>query len=332
MRNREIARFLLFGLAACLPFFLLAAASSREMLVVCVAQAVLLLSGFTLFTLRRYQRLRQLNDQMRGVREGHYRMQMDQFEEGELSILYSEIYKVTVQLRETAQQLQESQQFLSDSLSDISHQLKTPLTSMMMMVELMQQPQMDPQQRSEFLRVISNQLSRMQWLIQSLLKMARLQAGAVQFSPSPQKVRSLLSKALSQAEAELVRSGVEWIMECPDDFELMLDENWTAEALGNILRNCAEHTGRGGRIVIRCRRTMLADQIEIEDNGEGIDPQDLPHLFECFYRGRNARPDSVGIGLAMSYQIITGQGGMLRVISQLGQGSCFQLRFPRQIV
>ena len=332
MRNREIARFLLFGLAACLPFFLLAAASSREMLVVCVAQAVLLLSGFTLFTLRRYQRLRQLNDQMRGVREGHYRMQMDQFEEGELSILYSEIYKVTVQLRETAQQLQESQQFLSDSLSDISHQLKTPLTSMMMMVELMQQPQMDPQQRSEFLRVISNQLSRMQWLIQSLLKMARLQAGAVQFSPSPQKVRSLLSKALSQAEAELVRSGVEWIMECPDDFELMLDENWTVEALGNILRNCAEHTGRGGRIVIRCRRTMLADQIEIEDNGEGIDPQDLPHLFERFYRGRNARPDSVGIGLAMSYQIITGQGGMLRVVSQLGQGSCFQLRFPHQIV
>ena len=332
MRNREIARFLLFGLAACLPFFLLAAASSREMLVVCVAQAVLLLSGFTLFTLRRYQRLRQLNDQMRGVREGHYRMQMDQFEEGELSILYSEIYKVTVQLRETAQQLQESQQFLSDSLSDISHQLKTPLTSMMMMVELMQQPQMDPQQRSEFLRVISNQLSRMQWLIQSLLKMARLQAGAVQFSPSPQKVRSLLSKALSQAEAELVRSGVEWIMECPDDFELMLDENWTVEALGNILRNCAEHTGRGGRIVIRYRRTMLADQIEIEDNGEGIDPQDLPHLFERFYRGRNARPDSVGIGLAMSYQIITGQGGMLRVVSQLGQGSCFQLRFPRQIV
>lgn len=332
MRSREIARFLLFGLAACLPFFLLAAASSREMLVVCVAQAVLLLSGFTLFTLRRYQRLRQLNDQMRGVREGHYRMQMDQFEEGELSILYSEIYKVTVQLRETAQQLQESQQFLSDSLSDISHQLKTPLTSMMMMVELMQQPQMDPQQRSEFLRVISNQLSRMQWLIQSLLKMARLQAGAVQFSPSPQKVRSLLSKALSQAEAELVRSGVEWIMECPDDFELMLDENWTVEALGNILRNCAEHTGRGGRIVIRCRRTMLADQIEIEDNGEGIDPQDLPHLFERFYRGRNARPDSVGIGLAMSYQIITGQGGMLRVVSQLGQGSCFQLRFPRQIV
>ena len=259
-------------------------------------------------------------------------MQMDQFEEGELSILYSEIYKVTVQLRETAQQLQESQQFLSDSLSDISHQLKTPLTSMMMMVELMQQPQMDPQQRSEFLRVISNQLSRMQWLIQSLLKMARLQAGAVQFSPSPQKVRSLLSKALSQAEAELVRSGVEWIMECPDDFELMLDENWTVEALGNILRNCAEHTGRGGRIVIRCRRTMLADQIEIEDKGEGIDPQDLPHLFERFYRGRNARPDSVGIGLAMSYQIITGQGGMLRVVSQLGQGSCFQLRFPRQIV
>ena len=171
-------------------------------------------------------------------------------------------------------------------------QFRTPKHIREMMVELMQQPQMDPQQRSEFLRVISNQLSRMQWLIQSLLKMARLQAGAVQFSPSPQKVRSLLSKALSQAEAELVRSGVEWIMECPDDFELMLDENWTVEALGNILRNCAEHTGRGGRIVIRCRRTMLADQIEIEDNGEGIDPQDLPHLFERFYRGRNARPDS----------------------------------------
>ena len=97
---------------------------------ICIICINLLLSGFTLFTLRRYQRLRQLNDQMRGVRKGHYRMQMDQFEEGELSILYSEIYKVTVQLRETAQQLQESQQFLSDSLSDISHQLKTPLAAL----------------------------------------------------------------------------------------------------------------------------------------------------------------------------------------------------------
>ena len=140
MRNREIKIFILGCIGLCLPFFLIAAAASREMLIVCVSLAAVLISAFCLFTAWRYRRLRQLNDQMRRVREGLYQMNPQDYEEGELSILHSEIYKVTVQLRESAEQLQAQQQFLSDSLSDISHQLKTPLTSMMMMVDLMQQP------------------------------------------------------------------------------------------------------------------------------------------------------------------------------------------------
>lgn len=155
MRNREIKIFILGCIGLCLPFFLIAAAASREMLIVCVSLAAVLISAFCLFTAWRYRRLRQLNDQMRRVREGLYQMNPQDYEEGELSILHSEIYKVTVQLRESAEQLQAQQQFLSDSLSDISHQLKTPLTSMMMMVDLMQQPDMDPVRQQEFLRLIA---------------------------------------------------------------------------------------------------------------------------------------------------------------------------------
>lgn len=157
MRNREIKIFILGCIGLCLPFFLIAAAASREMLIVCVSLAAVLISAFCLFTAWRYRRLRQLNDQMRRVREGLYQMNPQDYEEGELSILHSEIYKVTVQLRESAEQLQAQQQFLSDSLSDISHQLKTPLTSMMMMVDLMQQPDMDPVRQQEFLRLIAAQ-------------------------------------------------------------------------------------------------------------------------------------------------------------------------------
>ena len=202
------------------------------MLIVCVSLAAVLISAFCLFTAWRYRRLRQLNDQMRRVREGLYQMNPQDYEEGELSILHSEIYKVTVQLRESAEQLQAQQQFLSDSLSDISHQLKTPLTSMMMMVDLMQQPDMDPVRQQEFLRLIAAQLTRMRWLIQSLLKMAKLQAGAVQFLPNSITIRALINKALSQAEAEMLRNNVEWVLECPESFVLTVDENWTAEALG----------------------------------------------------------------------------------------------------
>ena len=331
MRNREIKIFILGCIGLCLPFFLIAAAASREMLIVCVSLAAVLISAFCLFTAWRYRRLRQLNDQMRRVREGLYQMNPQDYEEGELSILHSEIYKVTVQLRESAEQLQAQQQFLSDSLSDISHQLKTPLTSMMMMVDLMQQPDMDPVRQQEFLRLIAAQLTRMRWLIQSLLKMAKLQAGAVQFLPNSITIRALINKALSQAEAEMLRNNVEWVLECPESFVLTVDENWTAEALGNILRNCAEHAPTG-QIRILCTRTALVDQIVIEDNGEGIDPQDLPHLFERFYRGKNAKPDSVGIGLAMSQQILAAQAGTLSVESTPGRGSRFLIRFVRQVI
>lgn len=331
MRNKEIVLFYAGCLGLCLPFFLIAGAASTEMLVLCVSEALMLLCAFGLFTAWRYHRLRQLNDQMRKVREGRYQMNPQDYEEGELSILHSEIYKVTVQLRESAEQLQVQQQLLSDSLSDISHQLKTPLTSMMMMVDLMQQPQMEQAQRQEFLRLIAAQLTRMRWLIQSLLKMAKLEAWAVQFMPQPTTVRSLINRSLSQAEAEMVRYGVETVLDCPADFTLTLDENWTAEALGNILRNCAEHAQQG-QVRIMCMHNALVDEIVIEDNGEGIDPADLPHLFERFYRGRNAKPDSVGIGLAMSYQIITAQSGTLQVFSQPGRGSRFVIRFVHQIV
>lgn len=331
MRNKEIVLFYAGCLGLCLPFFLIAGAASTEMLVLCVSEALMLLCAFGLFTAWRYHRLRQLNDQMRKVREGRYQMNPQDYEEGELSILHSEIYKVTVQLRESAEQLQVQQQLLSDSLSDISHQLKTPLTSMMMMVDLMQQPQMEQTQRQEFLRLIAAQLTRMRWLIQSLLKMAKLEARAVQFMPQPTTVRSLINRSLSQAEAEMVRYGVETVLDCPADFTLTLDENWTAEALGNILRNCAEHAQQG-QVRIMCMHNALVDEIVIEDNGEGIDPADLPHLFERFYRGRNAKPDSVGIGLAMSYQIITAQSGTLQAFSQAGRGSRFVIRFVHQIV
>lgn len=202
---------------------------------------------------------------------------------------------------------------------------------MMMMVDVMQQPDMDPVRQQEFLRLIAAQLTRIRWLIQSLLKMAKLQAGAVQFLPNSITIRALINKALSQAEAEMLRNNVEWVLECPESFVLTVDENWTAEALGNILRNCAEHAPNG-QIRILCTRTALVDQIVIEDNGEGIDPQDLPHLFERFYRGKNAKPDSVGIGLAMSQQILAAQDGTLSVESTPGRGSRFLIRFVRQVI
>lgn len=332
MRNKEIGIFLGISLLLCFPFLFYISLISWDALFLSVFLVFCLMSSFLVFTQYRYRRLRQLNDAMRRIREGDNTLNLETYEEGELSILNSEIYKVTVQLREKAEALQENQKFLSTSLSDISHQLKTPLTSMTMMIDLLQDVELNSDKQKEFTQLVSQQLTRMSWLTQALLKMAKLEGHAVDFAILPVSLHSLLMKSLSQLEVEMMKQQIEWQLDCPDHFMMNLDESWMAEALSNILRNCTQHTPQGGQIRISCTNNPLLQQIVIEDTGEGIDSQDLPHLFERFYKGKNSKADSVGIGLAMSKQIIEAQGGSIVVESHLHQGSRFIIRFAQQVI
>jgi len=274
----------------------------------------------------RYKRIAKLSEYLKCVNNGHYNLEVPDHDEGELSILKSEIYKTTIMLCVQAEALQKEKSELADAMSDISHQLKTPLTSMLVMTDLLCDPNLPIDKRIEFTGHIRAQLERIEWLVTSLLKLSRLDAGTITFYKGPVKMDVLLNRAFAPLliPIELRRQA---LVIDHTEMTLSCDLNWTAEALLNILKNCVEHTGVGGCLRISCTQNPLYTQIIISDNGSGIDPVDLPHIFERFYRGKNAGEDSVGIGLAMAKSMITSQGGSITVISKLTEGTTFTINF-----
>ncbi|MEG0423327.1 MAG: HAMP domain-containing sensor histidine kinase [Erysipelotrichaceae bacterium] len=275
------------------------------------------------------QKILNMDQYLRRILACDYDLDLLGNSEGVLSILSNDIYKVTVMLKENNLILQEDKEKLGNDLADISHQLKTPLTSMSMMCDLLSQETLSDEQRIKFLKNIRSQLQRIEWLVTSLLKMSKLQIGTVHFLKESIQAKDLLHKASESVLLVMDLKNQSFIMD-GDEALLHVDINWSSEALLNIIKNCVEHTQDGGVIHAQVMDTAMYTQIKIFDNGSGIDQGDLPHIFERFYRGKNSSSDSVGIGLAMSYEIITSQQGTLWVESKLKQGTTFTIRFFKE--
>ena len=251
-------------------------------------------------------------------------------EEGELSILKSNIYKVTTKLKYQKELLKQDKVTLATAMADISHQLKTPLTSMMVMNDLLKSEE-DSNKREEFLKTQSDQLDRMNWLIQTLLKLSKLDAGSVSLNKEDIPAGDLIMEIMKPFEIQLEIKNISYVNEIPDVF-VMCDKNWTVEAIQNIVKNCIEHMDAGGKLKISVTDTNIFTQILISDTGCGIAPEDIPHVFERFYRGKNAGKDSVGIGLALAKTIIESQHGEISVRSEEGVGSTFDIKLYKTII
>lgn len=262
------------------------------------------------------------------IGRGDYSLDIRDNREGDLSILKNEIYKLTTLLREQAGALQQEKILLADALADISHQLKTPLTSLSVLNDLLSE---DPaeEERALFLGRMRAQLDRIEWLVSSLLKLSRLDAGAVTMKCEPVFVGALVEKALDQLSIPLEIKALRLTVEGDAAVSFAGDPRWSAEALINIIKNCIEHTPENGQLQIRYEQNPLYTVIKISDSGSGIAPEDLPHIFSRFYKGKGAAPDQVGIGLAMARAIIEKQGGDLTVHSEGGCGSEFTIKFYR---
>jgi signal transduction histidine kinase len=301
-----------------------------------VAGIVILLSGLAfcgssiLFTVRRYKDIEKLSGYLRRIYSGDYSMDIRDNTEGELSILKNEIYKVTLILSKQAQALKTEKEQLADAISDISHQLKTPLTSMTVMTDLLSKDNLTPEKRKEFIKNQEQQLKRMEWLLTSLLKLAKLDAGTVPFKSEPIVVKELINQVMKPLLIPMELKEQRLTIEGEVSVAFLGDRNWTTEALINIIKNCIEHTPVGGEISVSYEENPIYTQIMIRDNGVGIDKEDIPYIFKRFYKGKNAGEDSVGIGLAMAYSIITSQGGDISVTSKKLQGSCFCVKFYKQ--
>ena len=330
MNDREIRIILIVSSILTAVLSVICAFFSKICAALCLALGIILIIIFTVVTKRRYKNLNDLNDYLSLVCKGIYDMNIDDNTEGELSILKNNLYKVITLLQSQNEYLKNDKLYLADSIADISHQLKTPLTSMMVMCELLENEE-NPDKRQEFVSVINNQLSKMKWLITNILKISKLDADATEFKRDEVSILSVLDDSLKPfaLTAELKNVAIQ---NSANDFVFNGDESWTFEAVSNIVKNCLEHTNDGGKITIASELTNLYNKLTISDNGCGIAEEDLPHIFERFYHGKNSSKDSVGIGLALAKTVFEKENASVTVESKQGRGSVFEIRFYKSVV
>ena len=240
----------------------------------------------------------------------------------------NEIYKTTVMLKEQSFDSIKEKEKLKDSLSDISHQLKTPLTSAMVLTDnMLEDEDMPFEIRRDFLNDIKQSVNNMSFLVQSILTLSKLDANTIVFKPEKAYLAEIFKQCLSSVNVLSEIKQVEVQANCDDNCVLICDAKWIAEALTNIIKNCIEHTSEGGFVNISADQNGFCTKITITDNGSGITKKDLPHIFERFYKGYNSDKNSIGIGLALANTIIEKSGGYINVDSEEGKGTTFNIRF-----
>ena len=247
---------------------------------------------------------------------------METDEDGEWGVLQSEIYKVVALLR---------QQY-SEEKRQNSHQIKTPLTAINLMTELLEKPSLTEEQRLDYAGKIDTQVTRVTWLIRHLLTLSQLEAGAVEMKHEEISLLSVMEQVRASLSVLSELKGVEILLDIPSEITIKGDRHWLSEAMMNIVKNGIEHNDKpdGGSFAyvrITATQTPIFVRVKIEDNGSGIGEQDLPHIFERFYKAKNAPPQSVGIGLALAKQIIVSLNGKIDVQSKKHQGSVFTVTF-----
>lgn len=332
MRNagfrRDTLAFLLIWAAASIACFCVSDAAG----IAALATGALLLLWHIIASRRRYKQMADLAGELDRILHGYESYDLDRFSEGELSILQSELSKLIVALRSQSDELKNDKHRLADSMADISHQLKTPLTSINLALAMLASPDTGFERRAELTRDISRSLSRLEWLVSALLKISRLDAGMAELAPRPVTLRELTDAAASPLAIALEVRGVELRADVDRSGTVTVDPAWCAEALGNILKNCMEHTPSGGAVTVTGRVTPIFAELTVRDTGPGFDASELPYVFERFYRGKNSDAQSSGIGLALARSIIRSSGGTVKAENAPGGGACFTIRFYKGAV
>lgn len=277
---------------------------------------------------RRQKRIDKVQIYMEQLERGIYCLELEDNTDDELSGLRNEIYRLTVLLKEQAALAQNRRVALADSVANISHQLKTPLTSATVLADnLAGDENMDPATRHHFLSEILRQLTGMSWLITAMLKVSRLEAGVVELNRQKVAVRDLVEHCVQKLETLAEWKDISLVLQLQADAVLTVDESWTIEALGNIIKNAIEHSPAGGRVEIRAEENEVYTEICICDSGVGISEKERQMLFRRFYRGTAAMEDSVGIGLALAKEVVERQNGHVSVESEEGRHTVFHLKF-----
>lgn len=308
----------ILGFAGCLFFSVPAALVLLFVSVLVIIMQLMPLS-------KRGEKISRLCGDIDDILRGADNVDLSEYCEGELSILSDEIRKLTVRLREQNSALRGDKQFMKEALEDMTHQLRTPLTAMLLVLGMLRKPELSERERAEHIQELYGLLSRMQRMLETTLGLSRLEAGAVEFKTEKISVRALIEEALEPLSISIELKSITLKTEIEGEPVFSGDRQYCAEAISNILKNCMEHTPEGGEIKISAAENALYTGIVITDSGDGIPEQELPRVFERFHRGEFNKL-GYGIGLAFARKIIALQNGSLTVRNAPPLGAEFEIR------
>lgn len=251
------------------------------------------------------KKINEITKYIEEINRGNYKLNIEENTEDELSILKNELYKITIKLKEVAENSQKDKTTLKDSLSDISHQIKTPITSILIMLDnILSDENMPEDIKKDFIKDIKREIVNIKFLVESILKLSKIDSNSIKFIKKEVFIKDIINEAVKNVSMLSELKNIEIIVLGDDSIKTICDLKWQVEAITNILKNCIEHSYENRKIYINYNQNNMYTELKIEDNGTGIDAKDLPHIFERFYKGKNSSSDSVGIGLALSKSII----------------------------
>lgn len=327
-RNKELKRamgiFLCLSILLIVPSFLY----GRNLGILLLLSQGMFLLLFFLTERNRYRKIQKISEDLDELLLYNTSLPIDAYEEGDLSALAHQVQKLTQKLTEARNASQKDKAFLADALADISHQLRTPLTAMHLTLSLLAQPEIDGEKHRELLRELRNLLHRTQWLVEALLKLSKLDAGTVPLRQEAVPLLQVLEQAVSPFSITMELQEQHLSIRC-EDCILYCDPAWTAEAIGNVIKNATEHSPVGSTITLSGRDTPIFTEITVEDEGGGFPPEELPHIFKRFYRGQGADPKSCGIGLSLSHSILAAQNGNIQA-ENTEKGGKFTIKLYKQ--
>lgn len=279
------------------------------------------------FTKKRYNDISELTYKIDKILHNNDYTNFDVNKEGELAVLNSEIYKMTVRLREQTERLENEKNYLKDYLADISHQIRTPMTSINIMISRLSKQDLTFEDRFKIIKEISKLLTRIEWLITALLKVAQLESDTVKLKKEKTNVEEVVNKSLEPLKIQAEIKNIKMKLKIEKNTNYKGDYYWSVEAISNIIKNCIEHSENGGIIEIISETNPIYTEIIITDEGKGICKEDLPHLFERFYRGNNSGSEGIGIGLYLTKMIVSKQNGVITAKNRENKGAEFNIKF-----
>ena len=299
-------------------------------ILIIVLFSILWMTIIVLYLRKRDKKIKQITNYINQIKNKKYDLNIEENTEDELSNLKNELYKITIMLKEESEISKKDKENLKMSVEDISHQLKTPLTSITIMLDnLKDNPNMEEKTKQKFIFEISKQVEWINWLVISMLKLSKLDANVVQFYDEKINLNKFIGEIIKNLEIPIEVKNQKIIIDGNENVSFIGDYKWQQEAITNIIKNCIEHNENNGTIYINYEENSLFTKITIRDEGEGISKEDLKHIFERFYKGKNSSENSVGIGLALAKNIIEKNNGMINCKSELDKGTEFVIKYMK---